>query len=384
MKRTVLYLSLLFSATSLKAQVLNGGVNTNGSQSNAILTAVPFLNIAPDARSSGMGDAGVALEPTTYATFWNPSALAFLEDGKNISLSYSPWMRRITPDANLGYVNFSQKVGQRSAIGFSLRYFNLGEVSTYDYNENPLGSYHPNELSLDAAYARKFGPNFSLSLSLRYIRSSIVRSGASIDGANGKTGNAVAADVSLYYRKPIDQFGTTGTFSFGTNISNIGTKMSYYSVGQSYFLPTNLKIGAADMIKLDDMNQFTIAFDINKLLVPTPPLRDQNGNIIKGKNDDRSVVSGIFGSFTDAPGGFSEEIKEVAFSPGVEYMYNHIFALRTGYFYEAPSKGNRQYLTLGAGLNVKGFNFDFSYLVASQQNSPLANTLRFSLNYNFK
>ncbi|MCJ8211359.1 type IX secretion system outer membrane channel protein PorV [Mucilaginibacter sp. RS28] len=384
MKRTVLYLSLLLSATSLKAQVLNGGINTNGSQTNAILTAVPFLNIAPDARSSGMGDAGVALEPTTYSTFWNPSALAFLEDGKNISLSYSPWMRKVTPDANLGYVNFTQKVGLRSAIGFSLRYFNLGEINVYDYNENALGSYHPNELSLDAAYALKFGPNFSLGLAMRYIRSSIVRSGASIDGANGKVGNAVAADVSLYYRKPVEQFGKTGTFSFGTNISNIGTKMSYYNVGPSYFLPTNLKVGVADMIQLDDLNQFTFAFDINKLLVPTPPLRDQNGNIVKGKNDDRSVVSGIFGSFTDAPGGFSEEIKEVAFSPGVEYMYNHIFALRTGYFYEAPSKGNRQYLTLGAGFKVKGFNLDFSYLIASQQNSPLANTLRFSLNYNFK
>lgn len=384
MKRIVLYLSLLFSATSLKAQVSNGGVNTNGSQPNAILTAVPFLNIAPDARSSGMGDAGVALEPSTYATFWNPSALAFLEDGKNISLSYSPWMRRIAPDANLGYVNYSQKINERSAIGFSLRYFNLGQVNTYDDNENSLGSYKPNELSLDVAYARKFGPNFSLGLSLRYIRSSIVRSGASIGGANGKVGNAIATDVSLYYRKQVEQFGTNGTFSFGTNISNIGSKMTYYNTGQAYFLPTNLKIGVADKLQLDDMNQVTFAFDVNKLLVPTPPQRDQNGNIVKGKNDDRSVVSGIFGSFTDAPGGFSEEIKEVTFSPGVEYMYNHTFALRTGYFYEAPSKGNRQYLTLGAGLNVKGFNFDFSYLVASQQNSPLANTLRFSLNYNFK
>jgi hypothetical protein len=384
MKRIILCLQLLCFTGIIQGQILTGGINTNGSKSNAIFTAVPFLNIAPDARSSGMGDAGVALTPSTYATYWNPSALAFIEDDKSISLSYSPWMRRVTQDANLGYINYSQKLSERDALGFSVRYFNLGQVNLYDYNENTLGSFQPNETSFDVAYARKFGPDFSLGLSLRYIRSAIVRNGANIDGMNGKTGNAVATDVSLYYRKSTEQFGKTGTFSFGTNISNIGTKINYYNSGQSYFLPTNLKIGVANVMALDDENQLTVALDFNKLLVPTPPIRDQNGNITDGKNDDRSVVSGIFGSFSDAPGGFSEEAKEISISPGIEYMYNNVFALRTGYFYEAPSKGDRRYLTLGTGFKYKGFNFDFSYLLAAQQNSPLANTLRFSLNYNFK
>lgn len=378
-------LSLIFtlSISTTFAQTL-GNTNTNGSNSNAIFTAVPFLTIAPDARSGAMGDAGVALSPSVYDTHWNASKLAFLEDGNNqISISYSPWLRKIAPDANLAYLNFARKLDDRNAIGFSFCYFNLGEVGVYDINETPLGSYEPNELSFDFSLARKFGENFSLGLLARYIHSGIVSGNAALSGNGGHAGNAVAADVSMYYKKEVQQFGNDGLFSFGTNISNIGTKIGYYDGGEKYFLPTNLKIGVADMISIDEMSQFTFTVDVNKLLVPTPPLRDANGNITAGRDDDRSIVSGIFGSFSDAPGGFSEEMKEISFSPGVEYLYNKQFAVRAGYFYENPDKGDRRYLTLGAGYKYQDFALDFSYLIASQNTSPLANTLRFTLGYSF-
>lgn len=379
-------LSFIFalSISTASAQVLSGGANTNGSNSNAIFTAVPFLNIAPDARSGAMGDVGVALSPSVYDTHWNVSKLAFLDDHENrVSLSYSPWLRKIAPDANLAYLNFATKLDNRDALGFSFCYFNLGRVGVYDVNETPLGSYEPNELSVDISLARKFGENFSLGLLARYIHSGIVSSNAALSGAGGHAGNALAADVSMYYKTPVRQMGNDGTFSFGTNISNIGTKISYYDGGDKYFLPTNLKIGVADELNLDEVNKLTLAFDANKLLVPTPPLRDANGTITAGRDDNRSIVSGIFGSFTDAPGGFSEEIKEVSFSAGLEYMYNKQFALRTGYFYENPDKGDRRYLTLGAGYQYQDIGFDFSYLIADQSSSPLANTLRFTIGYSF-
>lgn len=246
---------------------------------------------------------------------------------------------------------------------------------------NDLGTYTPNEFSIDASFARKFGENLSLGLTMRYIRSSISSiSFAQGSGQVNKPGNAVAADVSLFYKKP---YGENNLFAFGAHISNIGTKISYSDVGPKYFLPTNLKLGVANTWELDETNELTATFDINKLLVPTPPIRDANGNIIKGHDDDVSVPAGIFQSFGDAPGGFSEELKEISFSPGVEYWYNHQFAVRAGYFYENPDKGDRHYLTLGLGMKYNIFNFDFSYLAASQQNSPLANTLRFTLSANF-
>jgi len=358
-------------------------INTNGSGSNAIFTAVPFLTIAPDARSGAMGDAGVALSPTEFDTHWNPSKLAYIDDDNHISLSYSPWLRNIAPDANLAYLNYAKKIDERDAIGFSFCYFNLGKVNVYDPSETPLGSYQPNEFSLDGTLARKFGENLSLGVSARFIHSAIVSSNALLSGTGSHAGNAVAADISLFHKKPVVQWGREAQFSYGIDISNIGTKISYYDGGDKYFLPTNLRFGVADEINVDQLNTFTFTFDVNKLLVPTPPIRDANGNIIAGKDDNRSIVSGIFGSFSDAPGGFSEEIKEIAFSPGVEYMYNKEFALRTGYFYENPDKGDRRYLTVGAGYKYQDFGLDFSYLIASQSTSPLANTLRFTLRYSF-
>jgi hypothetical protein len=358
--------------------------NTNGSSSTSIPTAVPFLNISPDSRSGAMGDAGVALSPDVNANYWNPSKLAFIESDNSVGLSYSPWLRHLVPDVSLSYLSFAHKLDSRNAIGASLRYFNLGTIQLVDANQNDQGTYRPSEFSIDGSFARKFGDNFSLGLTLRYIHSNLSnQSFASGSSQQTKSGNAVGVDVSLYYKKPIQEFGEDALFAFGTNISNIGSKVSYSDAGPSYFLPTNLKIGAANTLNIDKFNQITLTLDLNKLLVPTPPIRDDNGNIIKGKDDNVSVPAGIFGSFSDAPGGFSEELQEITLSPGLEYWYDQQFALRAGYFYENPSKGGRQYLTMGIGLKYDIYRFDFSYLAASQQSSPLANTLRFSLSVDF-
>ncbi|MGZ3822139.1 MAG: type IX secretion system outer membrane channel protein PorV [Mucilaginibacter sp.] len=379
--RRIFFCTLFFLPTVAFSQVV-GNTNSNGSNTSAIPTAVPFLLISPDSRSGAMGDAGVALSPDANANYWNPAKLAFIEGGDALSASYSPWLRSLVPDVSLSYLSYAHKVDDRNTIGASLRYFNLGSINLRDANQNDQGTYTPNEFSIDGSFARTFGNDFSLGLTLRYIHSSLAN-GSFLAGQQVKAGNAVAADISLFYKKSIQEFGNDALFAFGTNISNIGSKISYTDNGTKYFLPTNWKFGIANTINMDDANQITFALDFNKLLVPTPPIRDSNGNIIKGKDDNVSVPAGIFGSFTDAPGGFSEELQEFTISPGIEYWYNKTFALRAGYFYENPNKGGLHYITLGTGLRYNDYSFDFSYIAASQQNSPLANTLRFTLMANF-
>ncbi|PJJ83762.1 type IX secretion system outer membrane channel protein PorV [Mucilaginibacter auburnensis] len=370
---------LAVAPSGVKAQT-----NTDGSGYGAIPTAVPFLNISPDSRSGAMGDAGVAISSDVNANFWNPSKLAFIDNDFGVSASYSPWLRGLVPDVSLSYLSFGHKLDDRNVIGASVRYFNLGDIQLVDQNQLNQGVYRPNEYSIDASLARKFGNNLSLGLTMRFIHSDLSNASFATGTTQGiKPANAFAADISMFYKKPMEQFGTDGIFAFGANISNIGTKVKYSEGGPSYFLPTNLKLGAADTWNIDDYNQITLTVDFNKLLVPTPPLRDANGNIISGRNPDVSVPSGIFGSFTDAPGGFKEEIREVSIASGLEYWYNQQFALRGGYFYENPSKGGRQYATLGLGLKYDIYRFDFSYLAASQKNSPLANTLRVSIGVSF-
>lgn len=378
----VLSIGMSMPVAAYAQSVGQGGTNTNGSNSSQIPTAVPFLLITPDSRSGAMGEAGVALSPDVNANFWNPSKLAFLDGGDDLSASYSPWLRNLVPDVSLSYIAYAHKLDDRNTFGASMRYFNLGSIELTDASQQSLGTYTPNEFSIDGSFARKFGNEFSLGLTLRYIHSSLAN-GSFLSGQQVKAGNAIAADVSLYYTKQIQEFGNNATFSFGTNISNIGSKISYTDNGTKYFLPTNWKFGIANTINLDEYNQFTFALDFNKLLVPTPPIRDSDGNIIKGKDDNVSVPAGIFGSFTDAPGGFSEELQEFTISPGIEYWYNKQFALRAGYFYENPNKGGLHYFTVGTGFKYDIFAFDFAYIAASQQNSPLANTLRFTLMANF-
>lgn len=376
-KTLALYILITLPAIGLA----QSGTGTNGSYGNIISTAVPFLNITPDSRSGAMGDAGVALSPDVNANYWNPAKLAFLESNDAVSLSYSPWLKQLVPDISLSYLSYAHKLDERNSFGLALRYFNLGSIQLLDQNQVDQGTYKPNEFAIDGSFIRKFGEHLSLGLTMRYIYSNF-SNGAFVNGTaqQSKAGSSVSAGVSMFYTRP---YANNSIFSFGMHISNIGSKISYSSTGPSYFLPTNLKIGVANTWNLDDVNQLTVAFDINKLLVPTPPIRDALGNIISGHNDNVSVPAGIFKSFGDAPGGIGEEFKELSFSQGVEYWYNDQFAIRTGYFYENPSKGGRHYATVGLGVKYNIFNFDFSYLAASQKNSPLANTLRFTLSASF-
>ena len=372
----------MFCNNTLQAQVVQPGTQTNGSQSNNVSTAVPFLLITPDARAGSMGEAGVAIQPDANAMSINPSKLAFLDRPYGFSASYSPWLKSLVPDINLAYISGFYKLNDISALGASMRYFSLGQIQLTDEGQQDLGIYSPNEFAFDATYSRRFGEEFSLGTTFRFIYSNLT-SGQFSAGQQTRAGTGFGVDVSGYYKKPTVMFGTDAIFSLGANISNIGGKIGYVDGGSKYFLPTNLKLGAASTFIIDDYSQFTFALDFNKLLVPTQPIRDANGKITSGEDPDRSVPAGIFGSFNDAPGGFSEEVKEVSIAAGMEYWYNQQFALRAGYFYEAPEKGDRRYFTLGAGLKYNIFNIDFAYLLASPQKSPLANTLRFSLLFNF-
>ncbi|RZL48322.1 MAG: type IX secretion system outer membrane channel protein PorV [Pedobacter sp.] len=372
----------IFCSIKLQAQVVQPGTQTNGSQFNNIITAVPFLLITPDARASSMGEAGVAVQPDVNAMSINPSKLAFLEMPYGFSASYSPWLKSLVPDINLAYLSGFYKLNDQSTIAGSLRYFSLGQIQLTDINKNDLGIYSPNEFSFDATYAKRFGTEFSLGTTGRFIYSNLT-TGHFSAGQQTRAGKAFSVDVSAFYTKQTVLLGKDAIVSAGANFSNIGTKLGYVDGAEKQFLPTNMKIGGASTFIIDDYSQFTLALDFNKLMVPTQPIRDSDGSILAGKDPNRSIPAGIFGSFSDAPGGFSEELKEVSIAFGAEYWYNQQFALRAGYLYDAPEKGDRRYLTLGAGLKYNIFNIDFSYLVANPQKSPLANTLRFSLIFNF-
>ncbi len=376
-KATIILSIILSISWKTRAQT-----QTNGSQVNSVITAVPFLLITPDARSGSMGDAGVAVEGDANSSSINVSKLAFLKEDYGFGVSYSPWLKNLVPDINLAYLSGYYKLDSRNTIAASMRYFSLGSINLIDENQQDLGSFNPSELALDVSFVRNFGEEFALGTSLRYIYSNL---GSNQFGGTqqSSSGKAVAVDVSGIYRTQSQVFNTDAILSLGANISNIGTKMSYSSGKVNYFLPTNFKIGGASTFLIDSFSEFTFALDLNKLLVPTQPIYDTNGNILSGKDPNRSVPAGIFGSFSDAPGGFSEELKEVGIGTGIEYRYKKQFALRAGYHYENPTKGDARYFTLGAGLKYNVVNIDLSYLLANSQNSPLANTLRFSLLFNF-
>lgn len=385
MYKPYLFLFLFFAGMAGKAQV--GGPEdpaTDGRMGSRIITtAVPFLLIAPDARSGAMGDAGAAVSPDANAIHWNPAKLAFVEKQTAVSLSYTPWLQKLVPDINLAYASGFHRLDERNTIGGSLRYFSLGQIQLVDINQTDQGTYSPNEFAVDGAFARQFGENFSLGTAIRFIYSNLMN-GQYSSGQQTKPATALAADVSAYYNSETQLLGRDALVSAGVNISNIGNKMSYVEDNaDKLFLPTNMKLGGAAKFFLDDINEFTFTVDINKLLVPSPPV--YNGDEITAGRapSDISVPAGIFGSFADAPGGAKEEFQEISYSAGAEYLFNRQFALRAGYFYENPNKGDRRYFTAGAGLKYNVFNLDFAYLLASQQQSPLANTLRFSLVFTF-
>jgi len=357
-------------------------------QINTITTAVPFLIISPDARAGGMGDAGVASFADANSIHWNASKLAFVDKKMGFAISYTPWLRKLVPDINLAYVSFYTKLKGDQTIGGSLRYFSLGNITFTDNTGNEIGQFNPAEYAIDLAYARKLSENLSGGIALRFIHSNLT-GGILVENNATKAGNSVAADISATYRnQDIEIGGKDATFAFGLNISNIGSKISYTETGVKDFIPINLRLGPALTLKLNEYNDLTFLVDINKLLVPTPPIYSDslaNGDniILFGKNPDVSVASGMFNSFSDAPDGFSEEMREINIAGGLEYWYDKQFAFRAGYFYEHATKGNRKYFTLGAGLKYNVFGLDFAYLIPTDQRNPLENTLRFTLLFDF-
>lgn len=365
------------------SESVNGQATTSGA--NTITTAVPFLSITPDSRAGGMGDAGVGTTPDVNSQHWNPAKYAFSEMDMGIGLSYSPWLRTLVDDINMAYLVGYKKLDDVQTISGSLRYFALGDIVFTNENAEIMGQQSPNEFAIDFGYTRLLSEIFSGAVAVRYIRSDLT-SGQLINGVESHAGNSYAADVAFYLYNEFRANRRDNIVSAGINIQNIGAKISYTEGEVKDFIPTMLKLGAAYTTEMDDYNTFTFAVEANKLLVPTPPKDTSTydpGDVIYpgGINSDIGVIEGIFKSFGDAPGGMTEEFQEINFSVGLEYWYNKQFAIRTGYFYEHENKGNRKFFTLGAGLKMNVFALDFSYLLPTQQNHPLANTLRFSLTF---
>jgi len=352
--------------------------------SRPVVTAVPFLTITPDARAAGMGETGAATSPDVNATFWNPSKLAFIDGRIGVAASYTPWLQRIVQDMWIFYGSGYYKLNNQQTLGLGFRYFDLGEMQFINEQKQITAPpAFPREYAFDGTYAMKLSKRFSMGVTARYIYSNLT-GGISVPGADLRPGQSAAADISAYWTDPdLLLGGRPANLSFGGSISNIGAKISYSNASQQDFLPTNLRLGTALTTELDPFNKITFAFDVNKLLVPTPPIYgiDSTGTrfISKGKDPNRSLLSGMFGSLNDAPNGFREELQEFTWSAATEYWYNNLFALRGGYYHESRYKGNRQYFTLGLGLRYSKFGFDVAYLVATQRQHPLEDTLRFTL-----
>jgi hypothetical protein len=375
-KSIVLASCTMLCGSSLLAQTTNY---------NTITTAVPFMNIGPDARSGGMGDVGIALSPDANAQFWNQSKLAMSEKDAGVSLTYTPWLRDLVSDISLtylaGFVKFGEKDNKNQAISIGMRYFSLGDLNYTDQFGGSTGTGKPREFSIDLGYSRKLSENFSIGVNGRFIHSNIINGAGNTNGTTYKPGDAGAVDFGAYYQKSMKENAETGqsnVLRLGATIRNLGNKISY-SGNRRDFLPTNLGLGASYDYKIDEYNKLTVALDLNKLLVPTPKLDSTGRQIYDTKT---GVISGLFSSFGDAPGGGGEEIKEINLGLGVEYGYQDQFFGRIGYFYENKYKGDRRYLTVGAGVKYSMFALNLAYLVPSGSGvnrNPLSNTLRFSL-----
>ena len=359
-------------------------------QSNPITTAVPFLLIAPDARGGGLGDVGVSTTPDAYSMYWNPAKYAFIDKDFGFGIGYVRWLPGLVNDIGLASLAGFKKFGDKQAIAMSLRFFSMGEVTFTNDIGQKLGTFKPNEWTIDATYARKFSRIISGAVALRFIYSNLIP--VNYTANEVRPGISVAADIAIFIHKELEIKGLEGAwFDFGVNISNIGAKMSYSSSSiLRDFIPTNLRLGPSFTIDIDTYNRLTLSLDLTKLLVPTPPIygKDSAGNpdknvILAGKDPDVSVPTGMIQSFYDAPWGFKEEMDEIIVSTGLEYWYNKLFSIRAGYFYESKYKGNRQFFTVGAGLRYNIFGLDFSYLIPVKSNNPLQNTMQFTLLFNF-
>ena len=354
-------------------------VTVSAQVNNPIVTAVPSLSIAPDARAGGMGDIGAATTPDVNSQYWNAAKYVFMESDAGLSVSYTPWLRKLVTDIDLAYVAGYWKFDQRQALSASLRYFSLGDITLMDQLGIPQGSAHPNEVAVDLAYSRLLSEKLSAAITLRFIYSDL-NNGINLSGGTEMyPGSSVAADLSSYYKTPITLQNVDGTLAFGINISNIGSKISYDQNETSNFIPTNLRIGGSFDYPLDNYNKISFSADLNKLLVPTPKLNPTAADITAYNN--LSPIAGIFQSFTDAPGGFKEEMEEIMWSVGAEYAYNNQFFVRGGYFNENQFKGNRKYFTAGAGFKLNIFQLDAAYVISTSQSNPLDQTLRFSLSF---
>ena len=366
---------------------------TNEPCTNTLITSVPFLRITPDARSGAMGDAGIATSPDANAIHFNSSKLAFVEQDLSLSVTYTPWLRALgLNDVYMAYLSGYKQIDELSTIGFGLRYFSLGLINYTTDTGGDNGTGKPNEFEISGAYARKLSDNFSLSIGGKFIYSNLA-AGQRVGAVEIKPGTAGAVDFGVTYKKDIELSGNQTNLTVGAAVTNLGTKISYTNSANKDFIPTNLGIGAAWEFQFDEYNSFTITTDINKLLVPTPclggtganvPDCDEDGNNIPDYKE-KSVVSAMLGSFSDAQGGFGEEVRELAYSVGMEYWYDKQFAVRAGYYTESATKGNRQFFTVGLGLKYNVFGLNFSYLVpTTNQRNPLDNTLRFSLIFDFE
>lgn len=354
---------------SLSYSQLADPTQTGGqSGSSVISTVVPFLTIAPDARAAAMGDVGVATSPDANSVHWNPAKLAFLDDQIGFALSYTPWLGKIVNDMSISYLSGYYKITREQAVALSLRYFDMGDIFFTLEDGTANGSHNPKEVAIDATYSRMLTEQLSVGVTARFIHSNLT---GPLDDASPASSSAV--DLSVYYHSDLIFSGRNAKLALGANISNIGSKLTYTNSENKDFIPTNLRLGSSFSTDIDPFNSITLAVDINKLLVPSV-----------NNDSTQTLLSGIFGSFGDAPGGIKEEMREIMISTGLEYWYNNTFAVRAGYYHESQDKGNRKYFTAGIGFRYQVFGVDFAYLVPTQQEHPLAETLRLSLVFAFE
>ncbi|SFC60461.1 hypothetical protein SAMN05421780_10774 [Flexibacter flexilis DSM 6793] len=345
-------------------------------ETKTITTAVPFLTITPDSRAGGMGEAGSALSADANAMYWNTGKLAFNTQDFGAAVSYTPWLKYLNMnDLFVSYLSGYKKLRKEDAIGISMTYFSLGALHLTDESNNPLGDVNSNEYAISAAYSRQLSKTFGVGVAPKFIHSNLAGNG-NYNGSSIRPANTVAVDLSAFYTKEINLNGRPAQMNLAGSITNFGPKVSYSDNNRRDFIPTTLRLGGSLTSTLDAYNTITFSLDLSKLMVPSP---DSSKNL-----NDKSFISGAMGSFTDAPGGGKEELQEVMIGAGVEYWYDKLFALRGGYFHEAKEKGNRKYFTAGLGLRYQRFGVDFAYLVPVAQNSPLAETLRFSLLFDFE
>lgn len=374
----VIGVSVIISTLALVAQN-----DVQEQRFNAVTTSVPSLHISPGARAAGMGDVGVSSTPDVNSQYYNPSKYALLSSKAGVSFTYTPWLAKLVNDIKLMELTGYYKIGSENnqALSASLRFFSLGTIRTFDDLARSLGEAHPNEFALDFGYSLQITPDYSMGVVLRYIRSD--QNTASSMGEN-RAGNAFAADIAGYLTKYFVAGDSEPLWTFGFNISNIGTKISYGG-NQSMFIPTNLRVGTGILYPFDDYNALSLNIEANKLLVPTPPIKDPTKPDEYARKIEEyqktSSIAGIFKSFGDAPGGFKEELQEINLGIGAEYSYNNRFFLRAGYQYQHPNKGNLQYFTAGAGFKMSVFSLDASYLISAVPSNPLDQTLRFSLSF---